>query len=135
MLSPQMSKTSQIRMHLTTTPTRNHTLVGYCSIESLAGFRLDPPRGKPFRLAIALFTKAEENEGFHVHKLEYIEPEQLKDAVRCMQKLRKLCMGVHTVSTAKRSHSVTLDNAEMSPCATKKARTLQQQPTDVSLPD
>ena len=103
-------------------------------MDSLPGFRLDPPRGKNFRVAVVLFTKADEKEGLHIHKLEYIEPEQVKEAVLCMQKLRRLSKGVHTVSTAKRSHSVALVHEGMSPCTTRRARTLQAVPTEASLP-
>ena len=89
-----------------------------------------------FRVAVALFTKADEKEGLHIHKLENIEPEQVKEAVLCMQKLRRLSKGVHTVSTEKRSHSVALREHEvMSPCNTKKARALQAVPTEASLPE
>ena len=59
----------------------------------------------------------------------------MQKAVLCMQKLRRLSKGVHTVSTEKRSHSVALVNEEMSPCSTKKARTLQEAPTEASLPE
>ena len=41
-------------------PIGSHTLVGYCSMDSLPGFRLDPPRGKNFRVAVVLFTKADD---------------------------------------------------------------------------
>ena len=112
-----------------------HTVVGFCSMDSLPGFRLDPPRGKAFRVAIVLFTKADEKEGPHIHKLEYVEPEQVKEAILCMRKLRKLSKGVHTVSTEKRSHSVALAHEGKSPSTTKKARTLQAAPTEASLPE
>ena len=104
-------------------------------MDSLPGFRLDPPRGKNFRVAVVIFTKADEKEGLHIHKLEYIEPEQVKEAVLCMQRLRRLSKGVHTVSTEKRSHSATLVNEAMPPCTTKKARTLHAVPTEASLPE
>ena len=116
-------------------PIGSHTLVGYCSMDCLPGFRLDPPRGKNFRVAFVLFTKADEKEGLHIHKLEYVEPEQVKEAVLCMQKLRRLSKRVHTLSTEKRSHSVALEHEGMSPCTTKKARTLQAVPTEASLPE
>ena len=116
-------------------PIGSHILIGYCSMDNLPGFRLDPPRGKVFRVAVVLFTKADEKEGLHIHKLEYIEPEQMKEAVLCMQKLRRLSKGVHTVSTEKRSHSVALEHEGMSPCTTKKARILQAVPTEASLPE
>ena len=115
-------------------PVGNHTLVGYCSMASLPGFRLDPPRGKTFRVALALLSSADEKEGLHIHKLEYIEPEQVNQAVVCMQKLRELSKRVRSVSSEKRSRGLALDSAGHSPCDIKKARTLQQTPTDASLP-
>ena len=104
-------------------------------MDNMSGFRLDPPRGNNFRVAVVLFTKADEKEGLHSHKLEIIEPEQVKEAVLCMQKLCRLSKGVHTVSTEKRSHSVALVNEGMSPCNTQKARTQQAVPTEASLPE
>ena len=115
-------------------PIGSHTLVGYCSMEKLPGFRLDPPRGKNCRVAFVLFTKADETEGLHIHKLEYVEPSQVNDAIQCMRKLRALSKKVHTKSTEKRSHSVALEHEGLSPMSTKKARTLQSTPTDSSLP-
>ena len=116
-------------------PIGSHTLVEYCSMDGLPGFRLDPPRGKNFRVAVVLFSKADEKEGLYIHKLEYVEPEQVKEAVLRMQKLRRLSKGVHTVSTEKRSHSIPLAHEGRSPCTTKKARTLQAAPTEASLPE
>ena len=115
-------------------PVGNHTLVGYCSMESLPGFRLDPPRGKTFRVALVLLSSADEN-GLHIHKLEYIEPEQVHQAVLCMQKLRTLSKRVRSVSTDKRTRSYELEKDGLSPSSTKKARTLQVAPTEASLPD
>ncbi len=72
----------------------SHTAVGYCTLETLPGFRLDPPRGKSVRCALCLLTK-KDDEGSHSHKLEYNEPDQITHAVACMQKLRKLCSRIH----------------------------------------
>ena len=85
-------------------------------------------------MAFVLFTKADETEGLHIHKLEYVEPSQVNDAIQCMRKLRALSKKVHTKSTEKRSHSVALEHEGLSPMSTKKARTLQSTPTDSSLP-
>ena len=115
-------------------PIGNHTLVGYCSMDRLTGFQLDPPRAKSCRVAFVLFTKADETEGLHIHKLEYVEPSQVNDAIQCMRKLRTLSKKVHTKSKEKRSHSVALEHEGLSPMGTKKARTLQATPTDSSLP-
>ncbi len=91
---------------------------------------MDPPRGKSMRFAICLFTK-KDSEGFHLHMLEYLEPDQVDNAVQCMRKLRKLCMGINPKNGEKRSHSVSACT-EVSPMI-KKSRTLQAVPTDASL--
>ena len=68
-----------------------YSLVGYLPMVDVAGFRLDPPRGGTSRAALLMSRKADEHEGLHSQVLEYIEPDQLENAVRCMQKLRRLC--------------------------------------------
>lgn len=110
----------------------SYTTVGYCTLDNLAGFSLDPPRGKTKRCAIVLFAKKDE-EGLHVHKLEHVEPDQVENAILCVQKLRKLCRGIRPGSGQKRSHAVSLGAGECSPGTTKKARTLQASPTEQSL--
>ena len=96
---------------------------------------MGPPRGKSYRVAVVLFTRVDEHEGLHIHKLEYLEMDQVHAAVRCMLKLRTLRKRVHSVPTEKRSRSVTLESQGLSPCDTKKARTLHAVPTDASLPE
>ena len=112
-----------------TAPVGDHTLVGYCTWGDLPSFTLDPPRGKEFRVALALINKVDA-EGFHVHKTENIEPDQVPNALKCMQRLRRMSKQIHPTCEGKRSRnmSLTTDNV-------KKARTLQKSPTDVSLPD
>ena len=110
-------------------PVGDRTLVGYCNMDGLPGFRLDPPRGQKFRVAFVLITKADE-EGLHIHKLEYIEQDQVNHAIRCMQRLRRLNKQIHPAGTEKRSHNLTLTATSI-----KKARTLQSVPTNTSLPD
>ncbi len=107
------------------------SLVGYCSMDALPGFRLDPPRGRAHRFAMCSIIKREEDT-FHVHKLEYIEPDQLEDATRCARKLRALCARIQPVSSEKRSRSVAACS-DISKAVQKKARTLTAVPTDVSL--
>ena len=78
----------------TATQAESNTAVGYCNLANLTGFRLDCPRGKPMRYAVALINKKDE-EGFHIHKLEYIEQDQISNATECIQKLRKLSKMIH----------------------------------------
>ena len=109
-----------------------HTLVGYCSLSNLAGFRLDPPRGKSERCALALFSK-KDDEGLHIHKLEYVEPDQVSNAVHCMRKLRTLCKQIRPETQEKRSHAVAMADSWAATEDIKKARILHQVPTDASL--
>ena len=111
-----------------------HTVVGYCSLSNLAGFRLDPPRGKPARCALALFSK-KDDEGLHIHKLEYVEPDQVADAIHCMRKLRTLCRQVRPGTQEKRSHAVAMADSWAATEDIKKARILHAVPTDASLGD
>ncbi len=67
-----------------------------------------------------------DDEGFHFHKLEYIEPDQVGKAVQCMRRIRKL--------QAKLSHSVSVCATE-AVGVTKRAKTLPAMPIDASLPD
>ena len=120
----------------TQTPIGSHTLVGYCTMDNLAGFKLDPPRGHKFRVALALFSSADENEGFQIHKIENIEPGQIENAVKCMQRLRTLTKCLRSDSTDKRTRSIELvASDDLSPEKVKQARVLQAVPTDESLAD
>ena len=112
----------------------SHTVVGYCSLNDLAGFCLDPPRGKPARCALALFSKRDE-EGLHIHKQEYVEPDDVQSAIHCIRKLRTLCKQVRPETHDKRSHAVAMADSWAATEGIKKARVLQAVPTDVSLPD
>ncbi len=67
-------------------------------MDTLPGCRLSPPRGKPARYAICLFT-TKVDEGVHIGKLEYFKPDQVGNAIACMRKLRKLRKRIDTGST------------------------------------
>ena len=112
----------------------SYTTVGYCTADDLLGFRLDPPRGRTMRCALVLFTK-KDAEGFHIHKLEYIEPEQVDSAILCLQKLRTLSKKVQPNSLMQngRAHEVFLEAKKRASGDAKRARTLQVAPTDQEL--
>jgi hypothetical protein len=111
-----------------------HPAVGYCTLSSLPGFRLDPPRGKQMRYALLVCSK-KDAEGLHIHKLEYVENSQIDAAVKCFRKLRKVCTLIHTCSSEKRSHDHLLEKDGTTPVKIKKARTLQAAPSAASLDD
>ena len=112
----------------------SYTTVGYCTLADLLGFRLDSPRGKPMRCVLVLFTK-KDAEGLHIHKLEYIEPDQVSNAITCLRKLRTLSKRVQPVPVVKekRAQAVFLEAAKRAPEEAKKARTFQVAPTDQEL--
>ena len=114
----------------------SYITVGYCTLNDLTGFRMDPPRGKAMRCALVLFTKKDE-EGFHIHKLECIEPDQVENAIACLRKLRTLSKRVQPVALEgrkeKRAHKLFLEAAKRAPVEAKKARTLKEAPTDQEL--
>ena len=110
----------------------SHTVLGYSSVNNLGGFRLDPPRGKKERCVLAFLNKKDE-EGFHIHKLEIVEPDQIKDAVLCVRKLRSLCKQLRPDVQEKRSHAVAMKDNWGCTENIKKARHLKQVPTDGSL--
>ena len=133
--------------HPSATGDRIYSTVGYCSMGDLAGYRLDPPRGKQLRCALVLCAK-KDKEGFHIHKLELIEPDQVDNAIQCLPKLRTLSKRVQPVpvnwkpshlprmpslAKEKRARAVFLEAAKQAPQEPKKARTLQVAPTDQEL--
>ena len=108
-----------------------YSVFGFCTLDNLPAFRLDPPRGKTVRCALCVISKRQGNT-FRVHELECLEPDQVDTAVRCFQKLRKLCSAVRPSSTEKRSHDVPAC-AEAFQQEGKKARKLQAVPMDATL--
>ena len=81
---------------------------------------------------MALFSK-KDDEGLHIHKLEYVEPDHVTNAVHCIRKLRTLCKQVRPETQDKRSHAVAMADSWAATEGIKKARILHQVPTDVSL--
>ena len=109
----------------------SYSMLGFCTLDHLSAFRLDPPRGKPTRCALCVISRREQDI-FHILKLECLEPEQVTTAIDCIRKLRTLCKGIRPSSTEKRSHDVRVC-ADAMPTQVKKARTLQTVPTDKSM--
>ena len=100
-------------------------LVGYCSEANLPQFVLDPPRGKAHRVAFVIFTRADEEGGLEMHKLEHVEPENVENAAECMKKLRTLTRNVRATNPTALSHTLSLDAiGTPSPSAAKKSKDL-----------
>ena len=50
-----------------TSSVANYTLIGYCAEQNIPHFVLDPPRGKHHRIALVIFTEADEEGELQVH--------------------------------------------------------------------
>lgn len=71
---------------------KTYDVIGYCGMEHVLDFKLEPPRGRQHRVALVLISKAIQN-GFHVDKLEHVEPTDEPNAITCFQKCRTLSLG------------------------------------------
>ena len=100
-------------------------------MEHLLDFKLDPPRGRQHRVALVLISKADQD-GFHVEKLEHVEPTDESNAIACFRKLRTLSMGVRPDPTQKRSRALA-DSFKGSPNDMKRCKKLHAVPSDESL--
>ena len=115
----------------------SYSVTGYCTLENLQNFQLDPLRGQGPRHAIAFITSCTKDDSPSDHKHCQLEKVQLLDAsqganaVAVFQRLRRLTMRVNPESNQGHKHD--LDFAEESQKALKKCKTLKAMPTDVSL--
>ena len=118
-------------------PVGDHTLTGFCTLDGISAFELAPPRGKRFRVAIALFTRVEDDNAntLLLTALQHIEPDAVENAVACVRRLRRLTEHIRPTSEHKRSHTVAALTQPSAESAPKVARTLQRCGTGASLPD
>ena len=118
-----------------------YNVTGFCTLEDMAKFDLNPPRGHSQRYGIAFITNCEDItqasasqpgiKSFHLDKLQILEQTEGPKAVLVFQRLRRLTMRLNPPSTEERKH--TLDFAEEPAPMMKKCRTLCAVPTDKSL--
>jgi len=71
---------------------KSYDVLGYCALEHLLDFRLDPPRGRHHRVALVLISKTDKD-GFHVEKLDHVEPTDEPNAITYFRKMRTLSSG------------------------------------------
>jgi len=75
-----------------------------------------------------------DQDGFHVEKLEHVEPTDKSNAIKCFRKLRTLSMEVRPDPTEKRSRALG-DSFKGSPNDMKRCNFLHAAPSDESLND
>jgi hypothetical protein len=118
-----------------------YNVSGFCTLDDMSKFDLNPPRGHTQRFAIALITSCEQTEQtgvsqpgvktFHMDKIQILEQAEGPKAVPVFQRLRRLTMRLNPSSQEERKHN--LDIGEGPSRSLKKCRTLSAMPTDESL--
>ncbi len=113
-----------------------YSVVGYCSLDDVLDFKIDPARGTSSRVALVLICGVEGSatggtKTFSVVAAEHVEADQVADAQRVFSKLRNLAMRLRADPTEplKRDRSF----FGTPPDSANKCRTLQSQPTDASM--
>ena len=96
-------------------------------------FKMDPPRNRSDRHAVAIISSVTDK-AFIVEKMEFIEPNDVDNAVQVFRKLRRLSMKVEPDSTQKMSRRLAIPHTPDS-SESKRCRTLASVPTDESLED
>jgi hypothetical protein len=118
-----------------------YNVTGYCMLNDMSKFDMNPPRGHTQRFAIALITNCEQTEQasapqpgvktFHMEKIQILEQAEGPKAVAVFQRLRRLTMRLNPSSQEEHKHTLAIENELSRPL--KKCRTLSAMPTDDSL--
>ena len=107
-------------------------VVGHCSLDSVLNFKLDPARGVAHRFALGLISAVGENPiTMTLEALQPVDASQLAQMQTVLAKVRKLCM--RTKCDVDETNKRNQTEFETPPTAVKKARSINRQPTDVSL--
>ena len=116
-------------------------VAGFCTLDDMSKFDLNPPRGHKERFAIAFITSCEETtdpdggrgvKNFHMDKIQILEQADGPKAILVFQRLRCLQMMLNPSNTDERKHTLTV---EASTRPLKQCKTLSAMPSDDSLKD
>ena len=124
----------------TDTPSNRYQVEGFCGMDDILEYKLDPPRGSSQRIAVAIIEELKE-EGekriFTLSKLEMVDAAQLAEVTEAFRKLRKMSMSITSNETyPHQSNKCAVSNMlnDTTPISTKSCRTLLESPSDASLP-
>ena len=109
----------------------NFSVLGFCTANNVLNFKLDPARGSTSRTAVLLISKRV-SDVFHVDHLEHVEPQHEEDAQACFRKLRAMSVCLKSGEEMQGRLRVPLSEWHPRPDFSKKCRTLEAMPTDVS---
>ena len=102
---------------------------GYCSMDNVLEFKMDPPARAAERVCLLLITAAEP-EALTVHSVTHIDPGAVHEAKYCLKKMRSLGMRAEYVESDGMKR---MCEWARTPDSAKKCRTLEAHPTGDSL--
>ena len=139
--APDVCDIANVDASKETTTGATFNVTGFCTVDDMSKFDLNPPRGHTQRFAIALITSCEQTEQtgasqpgvktFHMDKIQILEQAEGPQAIPVFQKLRRLTMRLEPPSQEERKHNLDISEEPSRPW--KKCRTLSAMPTDDSL--
>ena len=105
------------------------TIHGYCSVDNLLSFKMDPPSKAKQRVCVLLITACSK-EAITVHNVTHIDEGQVPEAQYFIKKMRTLGMRAELQQTGehKRMHELS-----KTPDSAKKCRILDGHPSGESL--
>ena len=107
-----------------------HTLSFICTLENVATYKLDPPRGVSSQHALITIT-GKVADVWVVESVQLIKPDAVADACAALSKLLALAMHIHT-RDRKRAIEAT---EEISPAKFRCCSQLSRYPTDIEMPE
>ena len=105
------------------------TVHGYCSLDNLLNFKMDPPSKSKQRVCLLLIT-ASSPEAVTVHSVTHIEEASVTEAQYFIKKLRALGMSAEPNQSGGHKRMRELDRT---PDSAKKCRVLDAHPSGASL--
>ena len=113
--------------------TEKYEVQGYCMLNRVTDYKLDPPRGTNGRskVVLALITNKLTDKTFLADQFWQLDDSQIESAKAAFQQLRTWAAQVHGTSSAPKR---AVRFSEDSPLDVKKARTLAAYPSDPPLP-
>ena len=105
------------------------TIHGYCSVDNLLSFKMDPPSKAKHRVCLLLIT-ASSQEAITVHSVTHIDENAVKEAEYFIKKMRTL--GMRTELQQSGGHK-RMNEWSKTPDSAKKCRILEGHPSGESL--
>ena len=105
------------------------TIHGYCSVDNLLSFKMDPPSKEKQRVCLLLITACSK-EAFTVHNVTHFDEGAVTEAEYFMKEMRTLGMRAELHGSGEHKR---MNELSKTPDSAKKCRVLDAHPTGESL--